>query len=697
MSLFLTESEHAAIVAGRGRNPLRSFYWALINRVERRAASPGLMGIDDSADWWHAAAEYLTDAAMARAILGKPSQAVDAWLHDTTLAIARRPVADWVGPAFRDHETKPPQGHLETAHLSWGLAVVLDLATDLFSDGERDEISTALRDKGATLCMRWLDTHHHLANWRCVLNAGLAAVAAVLDDRSLLARAAAEFPRCVDVFQPDGSYGESLQYGNYAGFSLMIARESLTRRDPALAATLPLAPYALKPRWDAASLFYQKPLTGWGPYPRPRSANFNDSAALYRPSADFLLHIAARASESHPVEAGLARWLFDTLYTPCIEQPPHDLATFGFVNDFGFLTFPLLPQATAALSPEAAGLSPVEIFSCGDVLARDNWNGRTILAIHGAGDPLHGPGHLHGDLNSFILVHNQERLLVDPGHSCYRSLLHATESSSFTHNTCTFSVKAGSEQQSSGGLPQDPILQQSHSTRRRFDPQSGVSAPPVSRGGQRLLVAREGEVTVTASEIATLYGPPLTEFTRFWILCSSHVLFIVDRIRSSHPVSTSWSWLLNNRDGLLDLKLVRPDRLVARRGHAGMKLFHLGSGSVQEPLHAYVHDAYHPRPHQLGEGHSGSGLLVRWIEKVPTTDRTVIHAIAMDDPGTIAGWHLKQEEGYDAVVEAPNHKQRWMLSTNHSGLLLRNSAESNAPYLITCDPEGTWEMEKVCP
>lgn len=698
MPIFLTDVEKSAVAAARNRDPLRGFYWTLVNRVEHRAASPGLGDHGVTADWWHHAAEYLTDAAMARAILYKPSANLDVWLRDVTLSIARRPVADWVGPSFRDHAASPHKGHLETAHLAWGVAVVLDLAPDLFADAERIELCDTLREKGLALCERWLGSNHHLANWRCVLNAGAATVAAVLDDRPALERAAAEFHRCVDVFQPDGSYAESLQYGNYAAYCLMIAREALVRRDPALDAKLPLAPYVRKARWDAASFFYQKPLSGWGSYPRPRSANFNDSAALYRPSADLLLHIAARASDAHPTDAGLARWLFDTLYTPCIEQGPHDLATFGFVNDFGFLAFPLFAGAAAAIPPAAAGLTLAEAFSCGDVLARDAWpedGGRTILAVHGAGGPLHGPGHLHGDLNSFILVHNRERLLLDPGHSCYRNLIHDIEGSSLTHNTCTFAVESGADGPAlQENLLKGRVLQQSRDLKRYFDRATGVSAPPVHRGGRRLLSARLDDVTAIASEVSALYGAPLSEFTRFWFLCGPHALFVVDRIVSDRPVKTSWSWLLNNRDDQLDLKLIRPDRLVARRGHAGMKLFHLGGGTLLEPLHAYVHDAYHPRPRRLGEGLPGSGALVRFTETAAAAERTVVHAIAMDDPGAVSGWHLKSGEGF-AALESPGAERVWKLeyAADASRFTLAGSA-SAARYVISSDASGAWTLAR---
>ncbi|MDR1280874.1 MAG: heparinase II/III-family protein [Opitutaceae bacterium] len=753
MPLFLTDTERTAFAAARAQNPARAFFWTLVNRAERRAASPSLATRETTTDWWHFIGEYLTDAAMVHAL--KPTPALDAWLRSNTLAIARRPVADWVGPAFRNHTKNPPVGHLETAHLSWAVAAALDLAPDIFTDTERSELTTTLRDTAIPLCQRWLDDSNHLANWRCVLNAGLATAAAVINDTAALDRAAAEFRRCVDIFQPDGSYGESLQYGNYAAYTLMLAREALARHTPALDATLPLAPYALKPRWDAASHFYNKPLSGWGAYPRPRAANFNDSAALYRASADLLLHIATRAREKHPAEAGLARWLFELHYTsPCIEQPPHDQATFGFVNDFGFLTLSLLPAAldTPPLPPSApeAAIGLAAGFSCGDVLARDAWpedGGRTILAVHGAPDPLHGPGHLHGDLNSFILVHNQERLLVDPGHSCYRNLIHELEARTNTHNTCTFSASVppaneecrmkndecpnpAGEASSSFSIPHSSYsispargalnlqedqhinreLEQTRTARRHFDHATGRPDAPVTRGGRpsrpsdpsrpsgnerRTLLARAGRVTAIASEAAALYGAPLAEFTRLWLLCGTHALFVIDRIRADVPVTTTWHWLLNNRDNALDLKLVRPDRLVARRGNAGMKLFHLAGGNMMAyPMYSYVHDAYHPLPNQLGEGKPGSGLLVRWTDKTPATDRLAVHAICVDDPGATAGWHLKTPAPDTTALESPGATETWTLAhADPNGLVLTEKTTGETHTLTrNADAGGAWRF-----
>lgn len=696
MPLFLTQEERNAVSAQRKTGPYNSFYWALINRTEKRAAAPGLGNLSTSCEWWHFVAEYLTDAAMVHAL--KPSPSLSAWICEVTLAVARRPIDDWVGPDFRDHNATPPVGHLETAHLSWSVAVALDLAADCFAADEREEITQTLREKGIALCQRWLDKSQHIANWRCVLNSGVAVAAAVINDTESMARAAGEFRRCADAFQPDGSYAESLQYSNYAGYTLMLAREALIRRDPSMADQLPLDPWVNKPRWDAASLFYLKPLAGWGAHPRPRSANFNDSAAINRPSADFLLHLAARAHESHPQEAGLARWLFDTFYTPCTNLGPDDRATFGFINDFGFLTIPLLLRAAPAITPKEAGLTELETFSCGDVLVRDRWDdeGRTVIAIHGPGESLHGPGHLHGDINSFILVHNRERLLLDPGHSCYRNLIHDLEGSTLTHNTCTFELQSSAnagpklqEEQFRSG-----ILQQSRSARRHIDPVSRKSLPPVHRGGQRLLATRLDDVTAIAAEAAALYGAPITRFARFWFLCGSNVLFVVDHIKSEAPVKTSWSWLLNNRDNELELKIVRPDRFIARRGNAGMKAFNLSGGSLIGPTHAYVHDAYHPLPNQHGEGQPGSGVLLRWTEKSATTSRTAAHAFAFDDYGASAGWHLKTGDK-GPILESPGATAAWQLQSADDGSrFIISETVSGRSYTITTDASGLWQLTR---
>ncbi len=666
---FLTVAECSQILNGlsSGDPMLTRFYAALQKRVYERVAVKGLLGPDETVAWYYPAAEYLSDAAMLFAL--EPEVRLGNWLRTVTLDIARTPAYDWVGPAFRDHRTDGPldplTGHLETAHLCWGLSAVYDLAKDAFSESEQAEIRQALAEKGIPLCRQWITKNSHLANWRGILTSGVLVSAAVLGNEALVDEYITEWQRCALAFQPDGSYGESLQYGNYLAFALMLSYESVCRAYPEKAALLNVGAYSKGIRWVASSMFYQKPMGGiWGAEPRARAANFNDSAALFRPSGDLLLHLIARsesAEERAAVDSGLARHLFETYYATVPTQGPHDLASFGMVNDWGFLTLPLLAntidnEPVAALSPATSNLPLTHSFSNGHAFMRDSWDGSTIVAINGGGDALHGPGHLHGDLNSFILVHNRERLLTDPGHSCYRNLIHGLESSTQTHNTCTFLVE-----KEVLGLQEDmaksTMLEQKSVLPRRLLV-NGVPGSAVDRGNRRLLAQRDDVISVVGAEIGRACGVPIQQFTRLWLLAGSHCLFVVDRIEASQPVTTVWNWLVNNRDSQAQV-ISQSNCLTVRRNEAGMKLFHCGTGHIGHPVYGYVHDAYHVEPNARGEGKPGSGLLYRWTETAPMASRTVVHAIALDESIWLDRWSL-QTEGNSFTLT--NGQKKWTLT-----------------------------------
>jgi len=690
MALFLSDQEHKAILAPDRAPRLSAFYWALQRRTDRRVHKPGLLVGDETADWWRPVSEYLTDAAMVHAL--KPSEATAVWLRDVTLSLVRRPQDDWVGPPYREHrilDDGSQIGHLETAHFCWAIAIVLDLAGDVFTDAERDEAAGVLRERGALMCINWLDRPHSVANWWCVLSAGLTVAAAALDDEALLARARHELAGCVRVFQADGSYGESLQYGNYAIYTLMLASEALRRRGEAIDGLVPLGRYIGYARWAAASYLYTKPTTGWGPAPKPRSLNFNDSGAVFKPTADLLLHLAARGRDSHPAEAGLARWLFEQTYDSHLQQGPHDQASFDLRSDWGFLTLPLLPAAAEPLAPADAGLPTTCAFDCGNSIVRDAWDGRTVLAMHGGGEKLHGPGHLHRDLNSLILAHNHERLLTDAGHSCYRNTLRRLEVSTQMHNTCTFQVTHDGGDQPMENWTADRILEQ-HDPPRRTKHGDNLSQP-IDRGAKRLIAAELGEVRVIGSDAAAAYGRPIERFARFVFLCGSHAVFIVDHIVSARPVRTRWHWLLNNRDGELDLKVAGKDRVVARRGNAGMKLFSLSGGSFDQRW-AHVNDAYHCMPGQMGEGRPGSGILLRWTEAESCTERLVIHAIVLDTCGTIAGWHLRRDAGA-LQLEAPHAAARWTLRAATDNVTVEEPV-AGLNHRLQADAHDRWTLHR---
>ncbi len=655
-SLFLSAAEKETLKAGLHEGtPVNKVFWPLERRARRYCEEPGWSHRGTTVQWWHAIADYMMTVAGTHAL--RPSAAKAAWLRETALAIARRSPREWVGPDFRSYDALEPVGNLETAHVTWAVVFALDLAAEEFSEPEREELLQCLREKSLPLCRRWFDQRNMQNNWGMVLLAGLTLAAAKLDDDDTMTFCAEEYRRRLMLFQDDGSYGESAQYVSYAIYGLTLAGETLRRFDPQKYGDLPLEPFVRTPHWWAQGLLYVKPLEGWGAVPMPRSANFNDSAAVFRPHGDALMHIAARAGEEHRTEAGLARWLFDRLYCDNPPGPEISSGTFGFVNEANFLSLLLYPQAAEPLSPEEAGLKTLQSFGCGETYVRSDWQARTILAIKGEDEPLRARTHRHHDSGSFIVAHNRERILLDPGHSCYRSALRALDLRTDFHNTCTFS---GSGQQEK---------------RER----QGEVFPPA---GRRLLSERStgNQVSVVGYELAPAYGEkPLRQFSRFWILCGEHALFVVDLVEADEPVSPSWHWLFNNRDNLLDIEQMKPGRIVGRRGDAGFKFSEPFGNAFAGPGYHVVHDAYHPLPAMKGEGRPGSGLMFRTHAPEPRTQWQVIHPLALDSYAQITGRHAEcRSNGSEAVITG--RQEQWHLRITEDQSEIRLEGPENLRF-----------------
>jgi hypothetical protein len=680
MSIFFTDTEIEIVNKNRSLPDYRNLYWGMFNRVQKYCDSPGLPNSDTSTGWWHHSAEYLSEAAFIYKLTMRDDK-LKAWLRSVTLEIVRRPDDDWIGPFFRDHQSSPKYGNLETAHLSIAVSLVIDLCSEIFSTEEINEIKDKLINTAVPLCINWLKSNLHLSNWRCILLAGIAVPAAVLDERKLLDFVAREYKICLETIQDDGSYAESLQYANYSYWGIMFIYESLIRSNPELANTISCSRYAKAARWFVHSFFYNKPLAGWGAYPLPRFANFNDSGAVFSVDPDLLMHISCRAKDTIPEEAGLAKWLFDKLYAKYPSQGPFDRNTFGFFNRYSFFSMIFYLQSTPSLAPEEIEMLLTKRYNNGDCLTRNSWEkGKTILAFKGAPDGLNAPGHLHADLNSLILVHNKERLLVDPGHSCYRNVIHDYEISTKAHNTCTFVLPDGRE-----------LQQRTCASRKIF--KSGEITPPVECRAKHLIAERIDEVTVFGSDAANSYGEPLEKFERFCILCGEHALFIVDRIEASEAVHVNWNWLFNNRDERLEYKFAGTDKMVIRRGNAGMKFFHLSTTGVKGPKYGYVHDAYHLLPGQLGEGKTGSGLHFTWYTETAVNSCVRVHAVALDSYGMVAAWHLVNES--DGSASWKGEQEEWNLKVDQNKFIIVEKSTDRTFIVSRINNKWIFQKDKV--
>jgi hypothetical protein len=680
MALFLSDAERRAIDARDRPIRVTDFYWALQRRADGRAANPGLLGRGETQDWWRPVFDVVSMTAMAYAL--KRDALVGTWLRDVSLSLCRRPASDWVGPAYRDHggaDDATAIGHLETAHLCWSLAVVLDLAGDCLAASEHDEVRQTLRRRGVQMLLNWLDREHVANNWWSILASGLTVTAVVLGDEPLIERGCRELAGCAGLMEADGSFGESLQYGNYYLIGLTLASEALRRSGRDAEACLPPGRYMGYARWAAASHLHFGPADARGSA-FPRAVNFNDSAALFRPSADVLLHMASRGQQADPQAAGLARWLFDTMYASGPMEGHHGDSSFGIRNNWGFLTLPLLCQATAPASPTDLSLAALQAFDCGTLIARDRWGGRTVLAMQGGGASLRTVGHLHADLNSIQLSHNGTRLLVDAGHSCYRNVVRELELGTNLHNTCTFTRAGGKGGRIEQATPTTAMVV------------NGVSPGSIARGGRRLLACGTDDVRVLAGDAGDTYGDPIQRFARFVFLCGSSVVFVVDHVVAAAAVVTRWNWLLNNADGQLDLKPMGKDRVVVRRGNTGMKLFTLAGGGLRQRF-AHLNDAYHCMPGQSVEGRSGSGVLVFSEEPQATLERVAIHAMAMDSLGGVADWHLLQSDGA-VILESGRADESWALRAGTQTIRIEERRSGRA-YVASSRDDHAWTFDRA--
>lgn len=716
----LIELELALEIADDHR---QGFLTALTVRTIRNTRFPGLVQPSDTNKWWHIIWERLSDVAficflakksnnfhvgqiqfLPEADKTKYQQPDDhpcvfplisnlvnqiikshgliaeteivrlrEWLKDVVLNIIRKSADEWVGPSFRKRGRKLV-GQLETAHAGIAIAIVLDLCPDIFTTTELDEIREALISKPQKLCREWLDMvikrKNITNNWFTVLLNSYGTVSAILGNQSGVEKSVENYELAVKLYNQD-SYDESLQYWNYASFHLAHLFEVLVHYDPSLESKLDISCYTRCMPWVVSSFLEMRPLAGWGELAYPRSLNWGDSAAIFRPTADLLLHISRRAAKSMPIEAGLASWMFQETYQdPKLD--PDDRATFGFFNNFLFPTLLNWKYTENSITPEQANLPLATKFNNGNVIVRDRWhNTSTVLGVQAGYEPLRSSGHRHEDQNSFILSYGSEDFFVDPGHCCYRLDIQAHSKSASAHSTWTFIKKNGTS------LKQKPILGSIYK-----------KAPVLNK---LKLFCQKGNMTVIESDAADIYGKPIQKAQRTWIMCGANSIFLVDRIESKQSIAVKASFLLNNREGKLQTQVITPRQLLFRRGDVAIKFVLVAAVSrnyfwyPDSPLYldeknndtgatfsqrcSYVHDYYHPQPNQKGQGAEGSGIIDTWTTPF-ARDHLLIYAIVMDDIKHIWDWQIDTLNNSKILISPPSQKGSFQLQAKQDGSLV---------------------------
>ncbi|MBE6643944.1 MAG: hypothetical protein E7612_01035 [Ruminococcaceae bacterium] len=633
MSIFITDKELSKIRESREEDSQLGRLWrALKARTYKNTEEDILVQSSDTQKWWHLAWERIRDAASVYAI--EPNEKLGNWVRDRIAEILHMPADEWIGPWFRKR-FDPKKANLETAHTVKAVAEAYDLCPELFSDEEKKEILSAMREYGLNACREYL-CDFKLSNWSCVIADAFAVAAVLLEDKSAIEEAIKFYNDCLPFYDSDG-YGESLQYGNYASLSLSHMRDALVRYDASLNNRVKLDSIANTIRWEISSFLYMKPLGGErGDALFPRSINFGDSAAIFRPTADVLLQIAALYPDK--TIAALARWLFDTTYANP-EDGPDELATFGFYNHFSYVSLIYLPDAIKALSPSDAGMPLVNIYKTGTATIRDSWSDTaTVLGAQVGYETHRVNGHRHADHNSFILAYDKERYFVDPGHCCYRLQSCRDSKTAAYHNTWTFYDEAGNR------YTQKPCE---------------AYEPPLNK-----LVHYEdsGNFKIIASDCAAAYGEHFKRAERVFVTAFPHVLFIIDKIETDVPMKMVSHFALNNRDNTLKSKIVDSARLVFRRGKGGIKFFTF----ADEPFElsqrwGYVHDNYHPLHNQLGQGKEGSSEIFDFTTDYKTS-HLIVHPIVLNETDEVPYWHIRHNEPNVYKIQNRGNAHSWILT-----------------------------------
>ena len=617
---------------------VKALWDGLYERTIENTRQNGLVQHGDTQEWWHLIWKRLSDATFVQAV--QPFEGLKEWIREVVLDVCRKSSDEWIGPWFR-HRGNPPQGQLETSHIGLAVATVIDLCPEIFSHDELKEIKESLKNKCQEPCRVYVENIlkqcSGISNWYMVLLNGFGTTAVILNDLEAIHKAIEYYNTAAALYNKD-SYGESLQYSNYASIHLSHLYEVLVRYDAKLEERLDMGCYTRLVNWDVASFMYLKPLAGWGDDDYPRSINFGDSSALFRPTGDILLQIAARAKNTYPKEAGLARWLFDITYQNTKLQPT-ELATFGFFNTFSFQSLLLLENAAQPITPEQAGIPLTASFETGTVVVRDKWEeAKTILGIQGGYQPNNVTAHRHQDQNSFVLAHLKQRFFVDPGHCCYRLQTYRNSTMANNHNTWSFEDENGVEILQN--LVKGNIFRMENPLNIRKD------------------IKKFDDISIICSDAAGVYGEPIQTAERTWICAFPNVMFIIDRIKASRPIKVRSHFILNNRDNQLKTNVAAETKLVFRRAPAAIKFFQVSSKSdgQDNPCNlsfgwGYVHDCYHPLHNQKGQGAEGSATIYNYTSSEYKTNHTIVYAIVMEHIDKIKQWHIKSpaENVYHAL------------------------------------------------
>ena len=170
------------------------------------------------------------------------------------------------------------------------------------------------------------------------------------------------------------------------------------------------------------------------------------------------------------------------------------------------------------------------------------------------------------------------------------------------------------------------------------------------------------------------------------LVCGENAVFVIDDIDTADEVKTSWTWSLNNRDGLLNYSS-NNNKITARRGNAGLAIFNCNL-NISSPRYGFMHDAYHPEVDAPGRGNAGTALHAGHQEKDNLSGlRRNIFMIAADFYSKDSLWQAEEiSENSSALF---NGSLRWQITLEDDGFVIAQNGRNTAKLIRK---EQTWQF-----
>lgn len=463
----------------------------------------------------------LEDLSLVYLLTGHP--VLGQFIKAHLLQVAALPMDFWVHAELRGLKPEHPLGMLETAVVCTSVGAALSALGDFLTKDEHETIALALRQKGLTPTLNWLQKPS-VGNFTGVIGSGALVAANYLNDSDSKEQIKKVLTRYLnESIEKDGSYGEGLSYFNFPIGALLSGVLCLSNEERQ--AVFSQSGLRKSAAWVAYSYLFN---TDKDNKLKPHVVHFGDN-----PYSDEHSYFITPTSATNNLIAN-------------VYQEPLAAGLLKKFNRNPTLKELLLRFSTPAGLPEptpitAANLPLMKVFDSGDCYIRSTWEDNGIVLALRSGDGSRVRfNHQRPELNSISMGAYGEYFVVSSGSASYRSPLyvlhdHTTRAANtivIDDKNQLFPAKVNTKHDNSAfwleGMPKAEVV--------------------FSHAG------KTAEVLV--SEAAQAYFPKMKHATRTIIFVKDPGYFVMmDRLEAAENTKHKFSWRvhLNNRDeqGLL--------------------------------------------------------------------------------------------------------------------------------------------------